>query len=204
MAPSRNTYKRGMKIVRLRPNDAQAVKAAATLLDKELGEGMYPSNRLERDAADPTAVVWLAVERMGALVGAAVARLLIGEDVDYYLRFGRQVVDLFRGSVGSFEAVAVDPSHRRAGIGRRLTEASLDWMADKGCTAAITIAWESGRPDASGPMFRRMGFLQGPTVSRFYTEESIRDGWICPVCGGPCVCAATLFTLELGARTGGP
>lgn len=193
-----------MKIVRLRPNDTQAVKAAAALLDKELGEGMYPPTRLERDAADPTAVVWLAADQTETLVGAAVARLLIGEDVDYYLRFGRQAVDLFRGSVGSFEAVAVDPSHRRAGVGRRLTEASLDWMAEKGCAAAITVAWESGRPDASGPMFRRMGFRQGPTVSRFYNEESIRDGWTCPVCRGPCVCAATLFTLDLGARAGGP
>lgn len=185
------------EIVRLRAGDDAYATAAQALLNQELGQGMYALDRLKRDAADPTAGVWVAITQSRQPVGAAVARLLIPEDAAYYLRFGPQAVQLFSGSVGSFEALAVERAYRRHGAGRLLTDASLDWMRQQGCEAAVTLAWLSGLPDSSPPLFRRLGFAEGPTVDRFYYEESRRDGWVCPVCRGPCRCAATLFTLTL-------
>lgn len=185
------------EIVRLHAGDDAYATAARALLNQELGQGMYAPDRLRRDAADPTAGVWVAITQSRQPVGAAVARLLIPEDGAYYERFGPEAVQLFNGSVGSFEALAVAPAYRRHGAGRRLTEASLDWMRQQGCDVAVTLAWLSGLPDSSPPLFRRLGFVEGPTVDRFYYEESRRDGWVCPVCRGPCRCPATLFTLTL-------
>ncbi len=186
----------GTEIAELRPGDAAGAAIARRLLDQGLGEGMYSVDGLLADAAEPTAGVWLA--RAGdAPAGAAVARLLVPEDAAYYGRFGPGATGLFGGTVGSFEGLAVDPAFHRRGVGARLTRASLDWMRAQGCDAVVAIAWLSGRPDSSPPLFRHLGFREGPTVERFYAEESLQNDWSCPVCGQPCTCAATFFALPL-------
>jgi ribosomal protein S18 acetylase RimI-like enzyme len=183
----------GDELRRLAPNDEQGAEEAAALLSRELGEGMYDGERLLGDAADETAAVWLAGRR--PLAGAAVARLLVAADAGYYASFGDQAAALFAGTVGSFEALAVEPSRRRRGLGSRLTEAALEWMWEQGCHAVVALAWRSGVADSSAGLFRRLGFREGRTVDGFYYEESVRDGWACPTCQGPCTCPATLFTL---------
>lgn len=178
----------------IRPLDAwdrRTADAAAALLNRELGEGQYRPEWLQEDAASPAAGVWVA--GAPALAGAAVARVMAAADGDYYRAFGATALDLFAGTVGSFEAFAVEPDHRRRGLGSGLATTALDWMSGHGCSSAVTIAWRSGRPGSSVGLFRRLGLTEGPTVGRFYLEESVRDGWSCPVCGGPCTCAATLF-----------
>ena len=185
------------EVVKLRPGDGMYAKAAEALLNQELGRDIYKRGRLERDAADPTAAVWIARQGGPEPVGAAVARLLIPEDAAYYERFGPEAVKLFTGKVGSYEAVAVERGFRRRGTGRLLTEVALEWMRQQGCDLAVTLAWLSGREDSSPYLFGRLGFREWGTVERFYYEESLRDGWECPVCRGTCRCSATFFTLRL-------
>jgi len=184
-------------ILKLLAGDGRHAADAEALLNRELGQGLYPPGRLALDAADPTAAVWIAIDTAPPPVGAAVARLLIPEDAAYYERFGLDAVKLFAGTVGSYEAVAVAPGFRRMGTGRLLTEAGLGWMRERGCDVAVTLAWLSGRKDSSPHLFRRLGFRELGTAERFYYAESLRDGWECPVCRGPCCCSATLFTLHL-------
>jgi GNAT superfamily N-acetyltransferase len=181
----------------LAPGDAAAAAAAAALLCGELGEGLYRPEWLLEDAAAPTAHVLMVRAPEREMVGTSVARVMTPADSGYYRAFGVEALELFAGTVGSFEAVAVAPGHRRLGIGRRLMAASLDWMRERGCTVAVSVSWQSGREGGSAGMFGRAGMEEGPTVERFYYEESLRDGWACPVCGMPCRCAATLFTRDL-------
>jgi ribosomal protein S18 acetylase RimI-like enzyme len=176
------------------PGDAAAAREVAALLNQELGEGLYRAEWLLEDAASPTAGVWVA--GAPALAGAAVARLLAATDHDYYRSFGRESMARLAGSVGSFEALAVDPSHRHRGLGSALTTTSLDWMRERGCDTVVTLSWRS-KGNGSAGLFRRLGMSEGPTVDRFYHDESVRNGWTCPVCGGPCTCSATLFTMSL-------
>ena len=187
-------------MVRLRARDRSTAATAAALLDRELGAGLYTAEGLLRDAADPTAGVWVADGT--TVAGATLSRLLVPADAAYYERFGPQATGIFGGTVGSFEALAVEPAARRRGLGSQLTAVSLDWMREQGCDTAIAVSWRSGRPGSSVGLFRRLGFREGPTVERFYHAESVRDGWVCPVCRGPCVCPATLFTLALAAWGG--
>ena len=187
----------GTEIAPLGAGDAAGAAAVQQLLNRELGAGMYGVRGLLADAADPTAEVWLARGPGAGAAGAAVARLLVPGDAGYYERFGAEATGLFDGTVGSLEAVAVDVAFRRRGLGGRLTSLMLDWMRQAGCDAAIALSWLSGRPDSSPPLFRRLGFREGPTIERFYAAESIENDWACPVCGQPCTCAATLFTLRL-------
>jgi ribosomal protein S18 acetylase RimI-like enzyme len=192
------------RISELGTGDAQRAGQATSLLNRELGEGLYRVDYLLEDATNPAAAV-LLVEGP-RLLGAAVSRLLATADAGYYDRFGPEVRRLFAGRAGSLEALAVEPAFRRRGVGSALAGASLDWMRAQGCETALALAWESGREGASAPLFRRLGFRQGATVERFYLEESLREGWACPVCGVGCRCSATLYTLPLIAgdevRTG--
>lgn len=187
----------GWNVSPLAATDAEGAAAAAALLSGELGEGLYRPEWLLEDAAGPTAHVLLARTPEPELAGASVARIISAGDSGYYRAFGVQALELFAGTVGSFEALAVAPARRHRGIGRTLTAASLDWMRERGCTAAVTVSWLSGREGASAGMFLGVGMDAGPTVEKFYLEESLRDGWACPVCGMPCRCSATLFTLDL-------
>lgn len=179
----------------LAAGDRATADGAAALLNRGLGDGLYRPEWLLEDATDPSAGVWVA--GAPAPTGAAVARLLAPGDADYYRAFGPVALDLFSGTVGSFEAFVVEPSRRRHGLGTRLATVSLDWMRERGCTSAVTLSWLSGRDGSSAGLFRRLGMREGPTVERFYHDESLRNGWTCPVCGGPCSCSATLFTLPL-------
>jgi GNAT superfamily N-acetyltransferase len=179
----------------LAAGDRATAAAAAVLLNRELGDGLYRPEWLLEDAADPSAGVWVAGAPVPA--GAAVARLLAPGDADYYSAFGPAALDVFAGVVGSFEAFAVEPASRRHGLGTRLATVSLDWMRERGCTSAVTLSWRSSREDSSAGLFRRLGMREGPTVERFYHDESLRNGWSCPVCRGPCSCSATLFTAAL-------
>jgi GNAT superfamily N-acetyltransferase len=185
----------GWDVSRLGRDDRATADAAAALLSRELGEGLYRAEWLLEDSNSPRAAVWVAGSP--ALAGAAVARLLTPPDRGYYWAFGPAALGLFGDAVGSFEAFAVDPAHRRRGIGGRLTTAAFDWMRERGCDWAVTVSWQSRREGSSAGLFRRLGMAEGPTVDQFYLEESKRDGWACPVCGRPCTCAATLFTLDL-------
>lgn len=150
---------------------------------------MYSLADLEADLADPE-VVFLVEGRASAVLG----RLLIPEDLAYYERFGELAQRAFAaGLVGSIEALAVAPAERHRGIGRALVEAAAEWLVEAGARAIVVVGWDSGRSDSSLPLLRSLGFEESGRVERFYEEESRRDGWICPVDGNPCRCAAVLF-----------
>lgn len=169
----------------------------AVLLSDALGENMYSADGMVRDIAfDGTRVT--VAEHGGDPAGGAISRLLTGVDAGYYERFGPAIAAVFeREPIGSFEAVAVLPGARRQGLGNRLLEDALAWFRYEGCAAAVAVSWISGRPGASAGIFQRAGFAGGPVIPDFYLEDTLSEGWACPVCGGPCHCAAQSFHMAL-------
>jgi GNAT superfamily N-acetyltransferase len=175
------------------------VEACRVLLNELLGDNLYRPAKMADDAANPEALI-LAAKDGDRVVGAALCRLLYPEDADYYRAFGAIALDLFsHRHVGSLEAVAVTPTRQRQGIGKRLTLSQMEWLAARGCDAAVAVSWISGGTSASGPMYERLGFVGTEPVSDFYLEESVADGWTCPYCQGACRCAGALYYTQLGA-----
>jgi GNAT superfamily N-acetyltransferase len=169
------------------------------LFNRELGDPLYSMASLRAVLDDPTAT--LLVARLdGQVAGAALGRLLVPGDLDYYLRFGDAAERAFEaGTVGSLEALAVAPTARHRGRGRALVDAVAAWLFGAGSASIVAVGWDSGRPDSSLPLLRAMGYAESTRVDRFYEEESLQAGWGCPVCGMPCTCGAVLF---LRARPG--
>lgn len=164
------------------------------LFNRELGDPLYTPSGLERDRADPEAVILVARSE-----GAALGRLLIAEDFSYYERFGAVAVRAFEaGPPGSIEALAVVPAARGRGVGRSLLEAMEQRLFALRPRTVVAVGWDSGRASAL-PLFRKLGYEESARVDRFYEDESRRDGWRCPVDGTPCLCGAYLFTKTIAA-----
>lgn len=168
------------------------------LFNRELGDPLYSLSGLERDRTDPEAVILVARGE-----GAALGRLLVAEDFSYYERFGAVAVRAFKaGPPGSIEALAVVPAARGRGVGRRLLEAMEQRLFALRPRTVVAVGWDSGRASAL-PLFRKLGYEESARVDRFYEEESLRDGWRCPVDGTPCLCGAYLFTKTIAAGSAG-
>ncbi|MGI8610555.1 MAG: GNAT family N-acetyltransferase [Candidatus Dormibacteria bacterium] len=167
-----------------------------TLLNENLGDPIFSSARLQEGLDDPSARLE-AAHSEGRLVGAALSRLLEPGDVDYYRRFGPEAADLFQtGPIGSLEALAVTPSARRRGAGRALLDSAVAWCQANGCRKIVAVSWISGASGTSAQLFAAAGFTMGETIPGFYLEESLRDGWNCPVCGAGCKCGGQFVYLR--------
>jgi GNAT superfamily N-acetyltransferase len=181
----------------LGPGDQEAVETARVLLNRLLGDNLYPPAKAARVAGDDEALL-LAAREGGEVLGAAVCRLLYPSDADYYHAFGGRVLELFSHyRVGSLEALAVTPGRQRQGLGTRLTRSQMAWLEQRGCGVAVTISWSPGGTSASAPLYERLGFVGSPWVQDFYLDESIADKWTCPYCKGPCHCAGALYYARL-------
>lgn len=185
-----------MAVVVVRPSDTRRLAAAQVILNRHLGEHLYSHQKLEAIAADDEAL--LAAWDEASVLGAAVARLLHADDAGYYADFGAAATDLFsQYRIGSLEALAVEESMRHRGIGRWLTLEQMSWMARRGCDVAVAISWRSGGKGTSARMYRDLGFTTTAPVPDFYLAESAGAGWTCPVCLGPCRCAAAFCWRQL-------
>jgi GNAT superfamily N-acetyltransferase len=181
-----------VSVVVVKPGDGARLAAALTLLNRTLGEQIFSPGRLAEATRDAEAL--LTVWDDGDVQGAAVARLLYPDDDAYYAGFGPAATALFRTHrVGSLEALAVMEDRRHQGIGRQLTLDQMSWLARQGCDVAVAVSWLSGGTGTSAGMYRDLGFQGTPAVADFYFAESVRDGWTCPSCQGPCHCAAAFF-----------
>lgn len=191
---------RGYTIRRVGSSEPALVEAARRLLNRELGEEIYPGSSLlsTSEGGEGSALFAALSSPGGELLGAGVVRILQAGDETYYERFGSIAQRYAVPGAASLEAMAVEPGARRRGVGRALVEARLAFAGAVGSGSAVAVSWLSGR-DSSLGVFRGLGFEESEAVGEFYREESIRDGWICPVCQGPCGCSA-VFTARRISR----
>jgi GNAT superfamily N-acetyltransferase len=166
------------------------------LVDRTQGKGFCAPDYFGRCASGEGDRVLFIALLEGKLAGVATARVLPEEGFEYYVPFGREAVErLFQQhKVGSMEIVSVAESLQGKGIGQELTRHLIRWFSAAGCTAVIGVSWESGLPNTSDRVFRKLGCERLSQVKGFFIDISVRRGFICPVCGSPpCRCSASLF-----------
>lgn len=98
--------------------------------------------------------------------------------------------------VGHLRYAAVDPAHRRQGIGGALMRAAESACRADGITAFYVIAWvraDSGACEG-GALYERAGYSCLAQIPDFYREWSFETSTVCPACGEPpCVCEARVY-----------
>jgi GNAT superfamily N-acetyltransferase len=185
-----------LQILRGEPGHASLFSECLALVDRTQGKGMFESDYFRRCASGEGGRLLLIAFLEGKLAGVATARVLHENDFGYYVPFGKKAVEQIfeQHRVGSLETASVTESLQGRGIGRELSRQRIRWLSGAGCTAVIGVSWESGLANTSDRAFSKLGFERLSQVKGFYVDDSIRRGFVCPVCGSPpCRCSASLY-----------
>jgi ribosomal protein S18 acetylase RimI-like enzyme len=132
-------------------HDFDAKRFIPATSETEAGYSWFLGTQLDK----PTIGVFVAEEN-GEVVGYAYAGVE-----------GRDYMSL-RGPAGVVYDVVVDPSHRRAGVGRSLIDAVLAFLKDHG--SAQVVLSTATHNDAAQRLFQSVGFR--PTMIEMTTELS--------------------------------
>lgn len=97
--------------------------------------------------------------------------------------------------IGLITSIAVTSAARGRGVARALIQCGLRELATHGAERAYALAWE--RADTHDCMLcgalTANGFQIALRLDRFWYQDSLAHGYVCPVCGHPCVCAARVM-----------
>ena len=182
------------------PGPAVATEAAA-LLNESLGSGFIRPSALAELTVEGGGVLIRARSRHGDLLGATTARVLDQKShAALQDRLRRAAADAGLGGrrVGEIKSIVVAPAARGMGLGTIMLAACLDFLKAGGCRYVVSASWVSADPQHSSlGMFERAGFAQLATIPSFWADDQKVAGYLCPVCGPECVCAAIILVLPL-------
>jgi GNAT superfamily N-acetyltransferase len=185
------------------PGSAVASETAA-LLNESLGSGFTQPSALVQLTADGGGVLIRARGRGGGLLGAATARVLDQASqtvLQDRLRINGVDAGLDGRRVGELKSIVVGPAARGTGIGSIMLGASLDFLKARGCHDVVSASWVSADPQHSSlGMLERAGFAQVATIPAFWADDQQAAGYLCPLCGAGCICAAVILVLPLEGR----
>ena len=178
-----------------RISDPLEATRLAPLLSQAFGPRNHLAATLERWITDPTMAVVEARE-LETTAGLAVARWYDADEWTDGVNLEPETLGGFLGRrIATFQLLTVLPAFRRQGVGRLLCSALYEWMKSEGCQGAVGFAWQHGGEDSSIPLFRAAQFELLAELPGYYRTRSVETGHFCPVCKGPCDCAALLFGL---------
>ena len=185
------------------PGSAVASETAA-LLNESLGSGFIQPSALAELTAEGGGVLIRARGRGGELLGAATARVLDRAShaiLQDRLRLTGVDAGLVGRRVGELKSIVVAPAARGMGVGSTLLAASLDFLKARGCHDVVSASWVSADPQHSSlGMLDRAGFAPVATIPAFWADDQRAAGYLCPLCGAGCVCAAVIMVLPLMDR----
>jgi ribosomal protein S18 acetylase RimI-like enzyme len=188
------------------PGPAVAGETAA-LLNESLGSGFVRPSALTELTVEGGGVVIRARGRGGELLGAATARVLDQAShaaLQDRLRLAGVDAGLAGCRSGELKSIVVAPAARGMGVGSIMLAASLDFLKARGCRDVVSASWVSANPQHSSlRMLERAGFGQVATIPAFWADDQKAAGYLCPLCGAECVCAAVILVLPFEDRPPG-
>ena len=161
----------------LRAPDPNERRDAVALLNRELGDGAYT----DTDLTAPGVTV-LATFAGGTMIGVGVAQ----EGIDP-AAFSRSFKVDLDPQTACIAALAVEPRERGRGVAKAILAALLGRL--QACPQVIAVRREKEHDGLD----RASGFRVLASSRDYYARISAEYGWQCPVCGGPCTCAAVLL-----------
>lgn len=187
----------GLTTIRdIKASDRLLLQQASEIYDISLGQNYIPREELLRYASNPTQFILIGATVNQILLGVMLAYPLDKETISKYERdfeaYNLQA-PFSDFKIGLIKSVAVRPEYRHRGIGTELTVESMVRLKNMSCDFFLAVSWVSNRPDSSQGMFEKLGFENILSIPDYWTQESIKEGYLCPNCGNPCHCTANFY-----------
>ncbi|HZQ29462.1 MAG TPA: GNAT family N-acetyltransferase [Patescibacteria group bacterium] len=171
------------------------IQKATEIYEQGLGQEYISAEDLKRYIAKSECIVIGAMVD-SSLAGVMIAYPMMSEESEKYDRelYENKVPQIFQGrNVGLVKSVSVENKFRRRGIGTQLILESMQRLNEKGCDLFFAVSWYSGLKDSSPSIFESLEFIKAVKISDYWTEDSLKEGYMCPVDGNPCHCSAIFF-----------
>lgn len=188
-------FKRKYRNYAVRKAVASDFASVIKIADKRLGEGYLTKSRLEK-ILDKTLSddMLVAVESATGKIIAFSLFKHISYDEAKKLGGDKEFRPLmFSDEIGYIATVATKEGYEGLGVASTLIEKSMAQMTQKGVQVFFSTAWKHQGIVNIGSVLSSLGFKKELEIPKFWYESSLREGYMCPQCGNPCVCSCVIF-----------
>lgn len=182
------------------------IAQSLAVLQAGLGDGFISREQLlaysEPEKAIPFRNALAAIENAtGNVIGVLTIEIVGAEalqasflDSFALTRSDAAIRQLRPDHTGLIKSIAVSPAHRGRGVAGSLIERGLAELAAHGAEHIYSLAWTSKRDGCLlCGVLMSAGFRAVQRIERFWYNDSIASGYICPADGNPCECAVQVM-----------
>nr|WP_321406621.1 hypothetical protein [uncultured Carboxylicivirga sp.] len=153
------------------PNDIPAIKK---ICDDEFGNGYF--NSFSEYLFTNDSILRVATQQ-NTIAG-------------FYYSYSNTKQDLRQGIL---KTLAIHIQYRQKGLGINLFEDACIQLKQFKVQTIKTIIWNHNDDQAIIKILDQLDFKLEYEIADYWKEESILKGYICPVCGNPCNCSASIY-----------
>jgi len=186
------THKSSLSVT-IKKINKSVVPEAILIAEQQLGEGFT----YECDLLSANIISFCAI-REDRVVGLCCGQVLSAKKLTAnHLEISRSIPSSLLKTnrrIGLVNTIAVDNDAKGCGVGTQLLQALLSQFDAKNIRLSVLSGWKDKNGLHIGGIARAAGFEEICEIPDFYEEDSIFEGFTCPVCGPPpCKCGAVIM-----------
>lgn len=165
------------------------------IADEELGKDYITEDFLREilDEKESTFCVVAFNKKSNKVVGFGIGKKAEYEDILDITR-SREIKELkFEKEIGFLKTIAVDNQHQKLGIGSMIVEKMMAILKEEGICSFISTAWKHAGIINIASVLEKHGFYNVLELPNYWYESSIKEGFMCPMCGNPCHCSCVIY-----------
>nr|WP_319400651.1 GNAT family N-acetyltransferase [uncultured Carboxylicivirga sp.] len=94
---------------------------------------------------------------------------------------------------GKLKTIAIKAKYKRKGVGKALLVDACDQLYHRGARIIEIIVWNHKEDFVMKKMLDNQNFQLRDIIKNYWTFDSIKNDYTCPVCGHPCRCSANIY-----------